>query len=245
VERIWDKFLTKRDREVFAASGYGSQMGFGGRPALLIVDVSYGFTGDRPEPILDSIKRWRNSSGSESWKAVEAIKRLATAFRGKSIPVIYTTASYRTDNWDAGSWTWKNNRSDEPIRRPQLNRDENEIVSEIAPEPQDLIVYKQKPSGFFGSNLMSYLTMLACDSLIITGGTTSGCVRATVVDAFSYNFRCSIVEDGCFDRSEASHAISLCDMHAKYGDVIGSEAVLKFIESLPGDLFPNLPRVPK
>jgi maleamate amidohydrolase len=207
--------------------------------------VSYGFTGDRPEPILDSIKRWRNSCGSESWNAIEVIKDLADAFRRKSVPVIYTTGSFRTDNWDAGSWTWKNNRADEPIRGPQINRDENEIVSEIAPQPQDIVVYKQKPSGFFGSNLMSYLTMLACDSLVVTGCTTSGCVRATVVDAFSYNLRCSIVEDGCFDRSEASHALSLCDMHAKYADVIGSKTVLNFIGDLSGDLFPNLPRLPK
>jgi maleamate amidohydrolase len=245
VERTWDNFLTERDRKVFAASGYGSRMGFGSRPALLIVDVSYGFTGDRPEAILESIKRWRNSCGSESWKAIDVIKSLAVAFHSKSMPVIYTTGTYRADNWDAGSWTWKNSRSDEQVRRPQINRDENEIVSEIAPQPQDIVVYKQKPSGFFGSNLMSYLTMLACDSLVVTGCTTSGCVRATVIDAFSYNLRCSVVEDGCFDRSEASHALSLCDMHAKYADVIGSKAALKFIGGLSNDLFPNLPRLPR
>ena len=74
------------------------------------------------------------------------------------------------------------------------------------------MIRKQKPSGFFGSNLASYLTLLGCDSLVVTGTTTSGCVRATVVDAFSLNYRVILAEEGCFDRSEASHAVSLCDM---------------------------------
>lgn len=89
---------------------------------------------------------------------------------------------------------------------------------------------------------MSYLTLLQCDSLIVTGTTTSSCVRATVVDAFSFNIRCAVVEDGCFDRSEASHALSLCDMHAKYADVIPSEDALAYLQGLRNDLFPNLPK---
>ena len=84
----------------------------------------------------------------------------------------------------------------------------------IAPGPQDIVLKKQKPSGFFGTNLPSYLTLLGCDSVIVVGTTTSGCVRATVVDAFSLNYRVIVAEEGCFDRSEASHAVSLCDMHA-------------------------------
>ena len=122
-----------------------------------------------------------------------------------------------------------------------LVRDANEIVAEIAPQPQDIVVKKQKPSGFFGSNLISYLNLLQCDSLIVAGTTTSGCVRATVIDAFSYNIRVAVVEDGCFDRSEASHAIALCDMHAKYADIVPAAKVKNFIATLPGDLFPNLP----
>ncbi len=79
---------------------------------------------------------------------------------------------------------------------------------------------KQKPSGFFGTNMASYLTLLGCDSVIVTGTTTSGCVRATVLDAFSLNYRIALAEEGCFDRSQASHAINLCDMNAKYADVV-------------------------
>jgi maleamate amidohydrolase len=240
VNRIWDKFLTERDQAVLAAAGYGTLGGFGQRPALLIIDVSYGFTGERPEPILQSIKQWRNSCGAEAWQAVAVIKDLAELFHARRLPVIYTTGFGRIDHWDAGGWTWKNARSVESFSR-KSNIDENDIVSDIQPHPQDIVIHKQKPSAFFGSNLMSYLTLLACDSLIVTGCTTSGCVRATVIDAFSYNIRVTVAEDGCFDRSEASHAVSLCDMHAKYADVLPASTVKEFVRSLPDDLFPNLP----
>jgi isochorismate hydrolase len=98
------------------------------------------------------------------------------------------------------------------------------------------VIKKQKPSGFFGTNLASYLTLLGCDSVIVVGTTTSGCVRATVVDAFSLNYRVTLAEEGCFDRSEASHAVSLCDMHAKYADVVSTAEILSYIEQLPVDL---------
>ena len=112
-ERIWDKFLTERDKAVFAASGYGAHAGFGKRPALLVIDVNWAFCGERPEPILESIKRWRNSCGEESWVALEYIKSLIEAARAKGLPVIYTTGERRSDNWDAGSWRWKSTRADE------------------------------------------------------------------------------------------------------------------------------------
>ena len=107
--------------------------------------------------------------------------------------------------------------------------------------PKDLVIYKQKPSGFFGTNMTSYLTLLGCDSVIVTGTTTSGCVRATVLDAFSLNYRIALAEEGCFDRSQASHAINLCDMNAKYADVVKTSEVLTFFDSLPGGMF-DLPK---
>ena len=93
-EPIWNKFLTERDKAVFAAAGYGARAGFGKRPALLVIDVSYAFAGDDPdEPILESIKRWRNSCGAESWVAIAHIKRLIDKAHEKELPVIYTTES--------------------------------------------------------------------------------------------------------------------------------------------------------
>jgi nicotinamidase-related amidase len=238
---VWTKFLTERDKAVFAAAGYGERGGFGKRPALLVVDVIYAFCGDKSEPILESIKRWRNSCGEESWPAVAAIKSLIEKAHEKGLPVIYTTGVRREDNWDSGSWSWKNSRGGERPKVAATNRDGNEIVDEIAPAAQDIVILKQKPSGFFGTNMSSYLTLLGCDSVIVTGTTTSGCVRATVLDAFSLNYRVALAEEGCFDRSQASHAINLCDMNAKYADVVKTSEVLTFFDSLPADMF-DLPK---
>ena len=96
---------------------------------------------------------------------------------------------------------------------------------------------KDKPSAFFGTPLLSYLVLLGCDGVIVTGTTTSGCVRATVLDAFSHNYRVTVVEDACFDRSQASHAISLCDMHAKYADVRPATDTLGYLEQYPAGQF--------
>ena len=243
-KRIWDAFLTERDRQVFAASGFGAQAGFGKRPAILVVDVTYNFTGDRSEPILDSIKRWPNSCGEDAWDAFPRIQRLLEAGRAKGVPVVYTRGTMRDDGWDGGSWWWKIGRLDETATRVTRRRsdlDGNQIVREIAPQPQDIVIEKLKPSAFHGTALASFLTLLHADSLLVVGTTTSGCVRATVLDAFSDNYRVAVIEEGCFDRSQASHAISLCDMHAKYADVVSLEAALRYIDSLPAGLF-ELPR---
>jgi maleamate amidohydrolase len=233
-EPIWNKFLTERDKEVFAVSGYGVRGGFGKRPALLVIDVNYAFCDERPVPIVESIKRWRNSCGEDAWIAMPYIKSLIEKCHEKGVPVIYTTGTRRQDNWDSGSWSWKNGRSDEDMTsKPATNVDGNEIVAEVAPGPRDIVILKQKPSGFFGSNMASYLTLLGCDSVIVTGTTTSGCVRATVLDAFSLNYRVALAEEACFDRAQASHAINLCDMNAKYADVVKTAEVLAFLDGLP------------
>jgi maleamate amidohydrolase len=241
-EPVWNKFLTERDKAVFAAGGFGARAGFGKRPALLVIDVNWAFCGERPEPILESIKRWRTSCGEEAWVALDYIKALIDKAHVKGLPVIYTTGEGRPDKWDRGSWGWKSSRADEtggaaPAGSNAPPVDGNEIVAMIAPGPQDIVIRKQKPSGFFGSNLASFLTLLGCDSVIVTGTTTSGCVRATAVDAFSLNYRVILAEEGCFDRSEASHALSLCDMHAKYADVVPTAEVLAYFDRLPTSLF--------
>jgi nicotinamidase-related amidase len=236
-ERIWDKFLTERDKAVFAASGYGAQGAWGERPALLVIDVNYAFCGEQPTPILESIRKWRTSCGEDAWEAIPVIQRLIGTCRERAIPVIYTTGQRRADKWDSGSWNWKNNRGSEAPKVDGSNRDGNAIMDEIAPGPRDLVALKQKPSGFFGTPLQSWLQLLGCDSVIVTGTTTSGCVRATVLDAFSQNFRVTVVEDGCFDRAQASHAINLCDMNAKYANVLHSEEVLEYLRGVPQGLF--------
>ena len=233
-ERIWDRFLTDQDRAVFASSGFGARGGFGARPALLVIDVCYAFCDDRPLPILDSMRRWHTSCGAVAWEAMPHIKSLIDACHQKGLPVIYTTGTSRDDMWDAGSWRWKDGRMTSDARG---DRPGNEIVADISPLASDIVVLKRKPSAFFGTDLASFLNLLGCDTLIMAGTTTSGCVRATAVDAFSLNYRVAIAEEACFDRSQASHAVSLCDLHAKYADVLGTAEILDYLQSLQSGMF--------
>jgi nicotinamidase-related amidase len=115
--------------------------------------------------------------------------------------------------------------------------DGNTIIAPIAPRPEDIVIEKGKPSVFFGTLLSSYLVDLQADSIIACGTTTSGCVRATVIDGFSLNFRMSVVEECTFDRGQASHAINLFDMHQKYADVVPLAETLEFLRQLPRGLF--------
>ena len=130
-----------------------------------------------------------------------------------------------------GSWLWKHSRSRQVVGPVVYDRDPNAIVSAVEPATGDLMILKQKPSAFFGTALQSYLTLLGCDSLIFTGGATSGCVRASVVDAFSANYKVAVVADGCFDRNQTSHAVSLVDMSAKYADIVSAQEVLDWMKA--------------
>lgn len=222
----WDHYLSERDRAVMSAAGYGSRGGLGKRCALLVIDITYAFCGDRPQPILESIKRWRNSSGEVSWEAIAVVQRLLEVARVNDVPVIYTRGMGTQSSGVApGRWGDKNARVAD-------DRDaDHEIVAEIAPAPGETVLRKTKPSAFFGTPLASLLINLGVDSLIVCGTTTSGCVRATVVDGFSYNYSMAVVADATFDRVEASHWIGLFDMDMKYADVVGSAEV---IEQLKG-----------
>lgn len=239
----WDDVLTERDRAVFAGSGFGKRMGFGKRPVILVVDVNYNFVGAKSEPILESIKKWRHSCGEEGWAAVEQTRKLLAAARARRIPVIYSTGQEpRKDSWNSGRWADKNSRNNED----QIDHgiDGNAIPAEIAPRPEDIVVKKLKPSPFFGTMLAGYLVDLQADSVIVCGTTTSGCVRAAVVDAFSYNYKVSIVEECTFDRGQASHKASLFDMNEKYADVVSIDETVQYLNKLqPGlcdDRMPSL-----
>lgn len=115
---------------------------------------------------------------------------------------------------------------------PEARVRDTDIVAAVAPRENEIVINKAKPSAFFGTPLLSYLIQFGVDSLVITGGTTSGCVRATVVDAFSYNFRVAVVEEAVFDRGQVPHAINLFDMEAKYADVLSLEELRQYFASL-------------
>src|SRR6185503_19614870 len=113
----------------------------------------------------------------------------------------------------------------------------SQIVAEIAPGPNDIVIQKQKPSGFANSMMASCLAALHVDSVIVTGGATSGCVRATAVDAFNYNYKVIIPEECCFDRAQANHAICLFDLDRRYADVVQTSAVIDHFDTCPDRVF--------
>lgn len=235
----WDDVLDDTDRAVFEAAGWGRRAGFAARPVIVVIDVNYNFCGDRPEPILDSIQRWRYSCGPEAWtRGVPAIQRILEVGRAKRIPVVYTTNPRRPDGFDLGVWNDKSHRSTDVV--DVLGHRGNDIVDEVAPVDGDIFIEKRKPSAFFGTPLMSHLTALKADSLILTGTTTSGCVRATAVDAISYDLRVTIPHEAAFDRSQLSHKVALMDVHMKYADVTDTDDVVTYLGSLEAGLFDDV-----
>jgi nicotinamidase-related amidase len=223
--RGWDPFLTDRDREVFAASGFGQAGTVGERPAVLVIDMTNGFCGDRPEPILESTKRYRTSCGEEAWAALPHVNALTRTARAHGLPVILTRgAPRRPDGIGRGLWARKNSRqqSDPP--------DFDDLVSGLEVEETDIVVAKTKPSAFHSTPLLELLVELGVDSLVVCGATTSGCVRATVVDAFSYNFPVLLAEEATVDRGQASHWVGLFDMQMKYATVLPTAQAVTELE---------------
>lgn len=234
---IWDAYITDRDRAVYATSGYGATLGFGSRPAVLVIDVNYDFVGHEPAPILESAAQWHNSCGEEGWEGVAAIATLLEAAREHSLPIFYSTSEEpRADRLGRG--LWRTSRGAEKTEVPGFVG--SDIVREIGPEPRDVVLRKSKPSAFFGTGLLSLLLELEVDTLLVTGTTTSGCVRASVLDAFNHNINVAVVEEGCFDRGQASHAINLFDMNAKYADVVSLDTTLEYLKTLPEEVFAGL-----
>lgn len=232
---VWDNFLSANDKAIYGGAGFGEKGGLGKRPAILVVDVNYAFCGDKREPIMDSIKTWSHSCGEAAWDALPHTQTLLAAAREQHIPIFYSTGTdSRPDGFDRGGWSHKNKRSGQQPPTPIRG---NDIMAEIAPQPSDIVIEKLKPSAFHGTPLLGFLIDLGIDSLIITGTTTSGCVRASVIDAFSYNFKIGVVEECTFDRGEASHAINLFDMNSKYADVMSITETLSYLATIEKGMF--------
>lgn len=231
--RIWERYLPERDRRVMDLAGYRNPMGFGERPALIVIDVNINFTGDRREPIEESISRWPNSCGEAAWDALPHIRRLVDCAHRKGLPVFFVTDDFREDGWNMGSWRWKIGRTqDEASTARKMNLRGSDLHPDLGVEPSDIILRKLKPSAFNGTPLRALLNLLKADTLVVAGTTTSGCVRATVIDAFSENYRVVVAEEGCFDRVEVSHAMNLFDMDAKYADVLHTQAIVDHLDAM-------------
>ncbi|MGH9183943.1 MAG: isochorismatase family protein [Acidimicrobiales bacterium] len=228
----WSSFLTERDRKVFAASGYGARGRLGSRPVVLVVDVNVDFVGDRPRPVLESIQRFPNSCGEEAWDAMANLSPLLDAARTAGVPVVYTTNDPAHPFLEQVAWGRKSSRLGR--RRAEHGRRLSEIPYPVSPVGDDVVVVKTRPSAFFGTPLLQYLVAWGTDTVLCCGATTSGCVRATVVDAFSHGFAVQVVTDCTFDRGQASHALSLFDMGQKYADLVSSHQLVAQLRALAG-----------
>lgn len=234
----WDAYLGDGGEAVYAGSGFGGRVGWGRRPVVVVVDVNYAFCGEGSLPVDQALREWPYSCGAAAWTAVPHIRTLLEHARASGVPIVYTTSPPpRADGFDRGLWRLKCRRDETGMAKPNSA----EIVREIEPEDRDIVLTKGKPSAFFGTELLSHLTMLGADSLIVCGTTTSGCVRATVTDAFSYNYRVAIVEECTFDRVPTSHWVNLFEMDQKYGDVVPLAAATDHLDGISGRTYTGMP----
>jgi maleamate amidohydrolase len=222
---IWDDILTPTDREVIRRGGYGKPRGLGERPALLIIDPQYNYAG-ADKPILAQIQEWPSGVGESAWRGIERLKPLISAFRERKLPVIYTRQVQKSIAFDGFAA--------KAVRSPSQYLDGSKgtsIVEAIAPQEGDVVIDKSYASAFYGTPLLSVLIKLKVDTLIVAGGTTGGCVRATCVDAISRNFDVAVVEDCVYDRISASHKVALLDLWMKYCDVISCQEAFRYVEA--------------
>jgi maleamate amidohydrolase len=197
--------------------GFHGRAGFGRRPALLVIDVNVGFT-DPASPLVCDLDG-----------VVAAIARLLDEARRARIPVVYTTVSYTEgDKTAAAAFIEKV----PALVTLEAGSPWVEIDSRVAPLPHEPVLNKLFASAFFGTALSSLLAAAGCDSVIVTGASTSGCVRATAVDALQHGYRPIVPRDAVGDRNPAAHEANLYDIDAKYGDVVSLDDAISHLEEL-------------
>ena len=224
--RPWLASISGEDLDVYELSGFGGESGFGDRPALLVIDVQYRTAGDTPAPIREAITTmYPTACGDRAWSAIPHIASLIEASRGAGIPIIYPYVAPKKAV-DAGRFGSINPAI------TSIGERGYEFVAEVAPEEGDVLLPKRHASAFFGTALVSYLVDFGIDTVILAGCTTSGCIRATAVDAFSYNFGTIVPAECVYDRIQASHDVGLFDLDAKYADVVPTEAVIDRLREL-------------
>jgi maleamate amidohydrolase len=192
---------------------YNTRVGFGERPALILVDFVQAYF----DPASDLY------AGVDD--ALASALRLREAAHRASIPVILTHVQYHATGLDGGRFFEKAR----PLRNFLPGSATAGWPAGLLPQANELVIAKQYPSAFFGTSLASTLTAAGVDSVILTGLTTSGCVRASCVDAMSHGFKVAVVREACGDRHAAPHEANLFDMNAKYADVVSEDEVLKFL----------------
>lgn len=223
----WGKHFPTDDLLVLAEAGYGKQIGLGKRPALLVVDATYSFCGHEPLPIFEAIHKNRRSCGALAWAAMPKMQQLLAGARAAGIPVLFSAMRDPADPaYEPGLWGAKNVRGVEDDGGKTGRGRDNEIVDELKPLPGEIVIAKDKASFFHGTGLIASLVAKNVDSLIICGGTTSGCVYATALDGFSHNYKTVIAADASFDRVQMPHWAALVDFDMKYGDATPTSEIL-------------------
>ncbi|HUF88219.1 MAG TPA: isochorismatase family protein [Thermohalobaculum sp.] len=210
----WGDVITPEDERRYEAAGFGRPGGIGRRPGLLIIDVQYRTVGTGRKPYWEAIEEYPTACGEDGWRAVDHIGPLLAAFRARALPVLYPHVAPKNPETDAGRLAAK------VPAIMGIDAEGYRFVEEVAPAPGDVLLPKKHPSAFFGTPLVSHLIDLGVDTLFVTGCTTSGCIRASVTDAFALNFKVVIPHECVYDRSPTSHAVNLWDMNAKYADVM-------------------------
>ncbi len=210
---IWDDVIPREERELYERGGWGGRVGFGRRPALLVVDMYAAFV-DPAYPFA--------SPGAR--ECARQIRRLLDEARARGVPVFHTRGERKALAVERGRWKTAG------VYTPIMQRPEAyEFAPEVAPRPDEPVIVKTFPSGFAGTNLLAYLIYHAVDTVIVTGTVTSGCVRDTVLDAFNQNYRVIVPVEAVCDRGQTSHKVTLFDIHMKYGDVLPLAEVLEYL----------------
>lgn len=198
------------DLDVYTRQGFGNRSGFGKRPALVIVDFVNGF--NDPDAF----------GGGNIPEAIAATARLLAACRAHGVPVAFTRVVYADDGADASVFCLKAPSLLKLTETSPLSQ----VVPELEPKPGEYVFRKLQPSAFFGTNFAAWLLGKGVDTLLVTGCTTSGCVRATVIDSMSNNLRTIVVTDGVGDRALGPHEANLFDMEQKYADLMTADEVI-------------------
>jgi maleamate amidohydrolase len=204
--------------EIYNRAGLRNRIGFGQKPALLIVDLQVGFTDQEKSPLAGNLD-----------DQIEVANRLIECARRRQVPVIFTVIAYEDEKFrDAGLWIMKA----PTLKCLKRGSGLEELDARLNKLPDDMIIVKKYASAFFGTCLSSHLHLLEVDTLVIVGCTTSGCLRATVVDGLQYGFRVIVPMEGVGDRAPGPHEAALFDIDSKYGDVLHLEDVLNYLENL-------------
>jgi nicotinamidase-related amidase len=215
----WKDIVDEETMEIYEP--YHRKLFVGPKPAILAIDLYNKAYEGGNRPVREVNRTHSGSCGENAWKAIEPTQRLLAAARRAGVPVIYSTRYVDTGNVSS---TYRN--------REKLASDTYNIKEELKPLPGEFVIYKERASAFFGTPLVARLRMAGIESLIICGESTSGCVRASTVDAYSYGFHTVLVEECTYDRSMLTHKVNLFDLHHKYTDVMHVKDVIAHLDGL-------------